>query len=97
MIIVSFGFFLLFYSLSGSDDKTVELDDIYSQFSSDNCPKLVEKPKMFWIAACRGGWFYFISNLHSLSPVFLVDAFFVQGFLRPAINDGRDRSPMIDM
>ena len=39
---------------SGSDDQPVDLQDIYSQFNSDNCPELGGKPKMFWISACRG-------------------------------------------
>ena len=49
-----FYFDRVFY-LKGRDGKEVKLDDLINQFSSDNCPALAGKPKLFLIQACRGG------------------------------------------
>ncbi|KAI8501662.1 luteolysis [Branchiostoma belcheri] len=38
----------------GTDDIPVQLDDIFGMFDNKNCPSLMEKPKMFFIQACRG-------------------------------------------
>ncbi|KAG8130248.1 hypothetical protein E2320_016824, partial [Naja naja] len=38
----------------GVDGKLLQLQDIFSLFDNANCPKLQNKPKMFFIQACRG-------------------------------------------
>uniref|UniRef100_A0A674JEU0 Caspase family p20 domain-containing protein n=1 Tax=Terrapene triunguis TaxID=2587831 RepID=A0A674JEU0_9SAUR len=47
--------------IQGKDGDTVDLDDIFALFNNIQCPKLQEKPKIFIIQACRGG---FISGLY---------------------------------
>ncbi|KAL0966356.1 hypothetical protein UPYG_G00294290 [Umbra pygmaea] len=39
----------------GTDGTVVHTRDILSPFNGSNCRKLVEKPKLFFIQACRGG------------------------------------------
>ncbi|NXS06922.1 CASP2 protein, partial [Neodrepanis coruscans] len=39
----------------GSDGKLVQLQDAFRLFDNANCPSLQNKPKMFFIQACRGG------------------------------------------
>ncbi|KAL0966357.1 hypothetical protein UPYG_G00294310 [Umbra pygmaea] len=39
----------------GTDEMVVHTRDILSPFNGSNCSKLVEKPKLFFIQACRGG------------------------------------------
>ncbi|XP_067857697.1 caspase-7-like [Heptranchias perlo] len=38
----------------GADSRPVKLRDIYSMFTSQTCPTLAGKPKIFFIQACRG-------------------------------------------
>ena len=38
----------------GSDSVMVSLDDITTKLNGDNCPSLLEKPKIFFLQACRG-------------------------------------------
>lgn len=38
----------------GNDYNQVKLQDIFEKFNNANCPKLRERPKMFFIQACRG-------------------------------------------
>lgn len=38
----------------GTDNNTVFRDDIFSPFYGINCTSLIEKPKVFFIQACRG-------------------------------------------
>ncbi len=40
--------------LCGSDEKTIELDDLSRRLNAQSCPTLARKPKMFFIQACRG-------------------------------------------
>jgi hypothetical protein len=40
--------------LCGNDYSTVEIDKLASIFNGDKCEKLVGKPKLFFIQACRG-------------------------------------------
>ncbi|XP_070598141.1 caspase-2 isoform X2 [Erythrolamprus reginae] len=39
----------------GVDGKLLQLQEIFSLFDNANCPNLQNKPKMFFIQACRGG------------------------------------------
>lgn len=39
----------------GSDGEHVDYADIIDMFNNCNCPNLKDKPKMFFIQACRGG------------------------------------------
>ncbi|XP_078573125.1 caspase-2-like [Branchiostoma floridae x Branchiostoma japonicum] len=41
--------------IAGTDNKAVQLDDIFTMFDNKNCPGLKGKPKLFFIQACRGG------------------------------------------
>ncbi|XP_058873431.1 caspase-14-like isoform X2 [Acipenser ruthenus] len=41
-------------TISGSDNKRVELNRMFELFRNDKCPKLRNKPKVFIIQACRG-------------------------------------------
>ncbi|XP_019615401.1 PREDICTED: caspase-2-like [Branchiostoma belcheri] len=41
--------------ISGTDNKPVNLEDIFKMFDNENCPLLKGKPKLFFIQACRGG------------------------------------------
>lgn len=38
----------------GTDVKTISRDDIFGPFSGTSCPSLINKPKVFFIQACRG-------------------------------------------
>jgi hypothetical protein len=38
----------------GTDDKPLNVDWITTQFDGKNCPKLIMKPKVFFIQACQG-------------------------------------------
>ncbi|CAB4044522.1 caspase 8, partial [Paramuricea clavata] len=38
----------------GSDSKSLDIKDIIDLFKQDNCSALTEKPKLFFIQACRG-------------------------------------------
>ncbi|CAG2106003.1 unnamed protein product, partial [Medioppia subpectinata] len=38
----------------GTDGFTVALKDILEMFNNEKCPQLIDKPKMFFINACRG-------------------------------------------
>ncbi|XP_072350527.1 caspase-2-like, partial [Scyliorhinus torazame] len=38
----------------GSDGELLQIQDIFRLFDNDNCPQLQNKPKMFFIQACRG-------------------------------------------
>ncbi|XP_023795351.1 caspase-2 isoform X2 [Cyanistes caeruleus] len=38
----------------GSDGKLLELQEVFRLFDNANCPNLQNKPKMFFIQACRG-------------------------------------------
>lgn len=38
----------------GSDGQILELDWVFTAFDNENCPLLQNKPKMFFIQACRG-------------------------------------------
>jgi hypothetical protein len=53
----SFVCFILTYGdkgkIYGSDCKFVYLDKITAEFKKDKCPCLAEKPKLFFIQACR--------------------------------------------
>ncbi|CAG2106004.1 unnamed protein product [Medioppia subpectinata] len=39
----------------GTDGVTVPLKSILEMFNNENCPQLIDKPKMFFLSACRGG------------------------------------------
>ncbi|KAL1478816.1 hypothetical protein MTO96_052365 [Rhipicephalus appendiculatus] len=42
-------------TIQGVDGKDLNLvDDVYQQFNNEECPGLQEKPKVFFIQACRG-------------------------------------------
>lgn len=38
----------------GTDGGIISKDDIFGPFSGKSCPSLVDKPKVFFIQACRG-------------------------------------------
>ncbi|XP_023568601.1 caspase-2 isoform X3 [Octodon degus] len=42
-------------SVYGVDGKLLQLQEIFRLFDNANCPSLQNKPKMFFIQACRGG------------------------------------------
>ena len=48
----------------GTDEQIVRLNEIQDKFTGRNCPALVDKPKMFFIQACRGRKHYKLSNIH---------------------------------
>ena len=60
-------------AIVGSDCENVPLQDLFLYFDGQNCPKLLRKPKLFFIQACRGG--QYISNLmiHNRSNVFVIN------------------------
>ena len=39
----------------GSDGHILSVDTILEMFNNENCPNLRNKPKMFFLSACRGG------------------------------------------
>lgn len=39
----------------GTEDSIVSVDTILELFNNRNCPLLMNKPKMFFLSACRGG------------------------------------------
>lgn len=39
----------------GTDGKKIPLDEIFTLFDNRHCPMLLNKPKIFFIQACRGG------------------------------------------
>ncbi len=41
--------------LYGVDGNTVDMATIVKMFDGKNCPKMIGKPKLFIIQACRGG------------------------------------------
>ncbi|XP_050411175.1 caspase-2 [Patella vulgata] len=41
-------------SVKGRDGEFVDITDIIDYFGSDKCPKLKDKPKLFFIQACQG-------------------------------------------
>jgi len=38
----------------GVDNRKTEMEDLMSEFTATNCPTLENKPKLFFIQACRG-------------------------------------------
>ncbi|XP_071502752.1 caspase-3-like [Diadema antillarum] len=38
----------------GTDEQLVKIEDLVNYFSSDRCPTLAGKPKLFFLQACRG-------------------------------------------
>ncbi|XP_042300244.1 caspase-2-like [Sceloporus undulatus] len=52
----------------GIDGKLLQLQEIFRLFDNANCPSLQNKPKMFFIQACRGG----ISGTHIHLPALLL-------------------------
>ncbi|TFK01473.1 phosphopantothenate--cysteine ligase [Platysternon megacephalum] len=49
----------------GVDGKLLQLQEIFRLFDNANCPSLQNKPKMFFIQACRGG----VSGTHIHLPL----------------------------
>ncbi|XP_050800148.1 caspase-2 isoform X2 [Gopherus flavomarginatus] len=49
----------------GVDGKLLQLQEIFTLFDNANCPSLQNKPKMFFIQACRGG----VSGTHIHLPL----------------------------
>ncbi|KAJ0000532.1 hypothetical protein NQD34_012374 [Periophthalmus magnuspinnatus] len=43
----------------GTDGKLLQLDWVFGSFDNAHCPLLQNKPKMFFIQACRGGKLFF--------------------------------------
>ena len=43
-------------TVEGIDGESVRVSDLQWAFSSEKCPDLQDKPKIFFIQACRGGW-----------------------------------------
>nr|KAG5688888.1 hypothetical protein BaRGS_016456 [Batillaria attramentaria] len=41
----------------GTDGKRIPLDEIFLLFDNHRCPALMNKPKIFFIQACRGGYY----------------------------------------
>ncbi|XP_048360461.1 caspase-2 isoform X2 [Sphaerodactylus townsendi] len=52
----------------GVDGKLLQLQEIFRLFDNANCPSLQNKPKMFFIQACRGG----VSGTHIHLPALLL-------------------------
>ncbi|XP_054858194.1 caspase-2 isoform X3 [Eublepharis macularius] len=52
----------------GVDGKLLQLQEIFRLFDNANCPGLQNKPKMFFIQACRGG----VSGTHTHLPALLL-------------------------
>ncbi|KAF7241161.1 Caspase-2 [Varanus komodoensis] len=52
----------------GVDGRLVQLQEIFRLFDNANCPNLQNKPKMFFVQACRGG----ISGTHIHLPALLL-------------------------
>ena len=55
----AFVFFILSHGdkkdvIYGVDNRKAGMEDIMSEFTSTNCPTLENKPKLFFIQACRG-------------------------------------------
>ncbi|KAM9174011.1 caspase-2 isoform 1-T1 [Pangshura tecta] len=49
----------------GVDGKLLQLQEIFTLFDNANCPSLQNKPKMFFVQACRGG----VSGTHIHLPL----------------------------
>nr|XP_031530456.1 caspase-2 isoform X3 [Vicugna pacos] len=47
----------------GVDGKLLQLQEVFRLFDNANCPSLQNKPKMFFIQACRGGAFGSLGHL----------------------------------
>ena len=62
-----FGCFILSHGISagvyGVDGKVVDIQKILDMFNSQSCQSLVGKPKLFFIQACRGSEYIFLSVL----------------------------------
>ncbi|XP_071619161.1 caspase-2 isoform X2 [Heliangelus exortis] len=52
-------------AIYGSDGKLLQLQEAFRLFDNANCPNLQNKPKMFFIQACRGG----VSGTHIHLPL----------------------------
>ncbi|XP_060679067.1 caspase-2 isoform X1 [Hemiscyllium ocellatum] len=39
----------------GTDGELLQIQEVFRMFDNDSCPQLQNKPKMFFIQACRGG------------------------------------------
>ena len=42
------------HGIYGTDEHIVRLTEIQDKFTGRNCPALVDKPKIFFVQACRG-------------------------------------------
>lgn len=56
--------------IAGSDGCLIQLEHIFAYFNNSNCPNLINKPKVFFIQACRGGKndFFSLEFQHFLEP-----------------------------
>lgn len=68
----------------GVDGKTIRIEDLMSEFIARNCPSLQNKPKLFFIQACRGSspecMFSLHTNRHIDSvPIFTADSTLARG------------------
>jgi hypothetical protein len=41
-------------AIYGSDGNTIEIESVLENFNNINCLSMIDKPKMFFISACRG-------------------------------------------
>jgi hypothetical protein len=54
------------HALVCADDQLIFTSTILDMFNDTNCPTLKGKPKIFYIQACRGNYFYFKTALKGL-------------------------------
>ena len=62
-------------TILGVNGKKISIEDVMSEFKPTNCPTLLNKPKVFFIQACRGG-----SNEHLVAANDLCDGFVADAF-----------------
>jgi hypothetical protein len=46
-------------AIYGSDGNTIKIESVLKNFNNINCLSMIDKPKMFFISACRGSIKYF--------------------------------------
>ncbi|KAJ8303749.1 hypothetical protein KUTeg_018672, partial [Tegillarca granosa] len=58
----------------GVDGDVINLETLSSRFDPKNCPALNEKPKLFFVQACRGGEYWFSSTNQMIPFYSLLDS-----------------------
>uniref|UniRef100_A0A914VH42 Caspase family p20 domain-containing protein n=1 Tax=Plectus sambesii TaxID=2011161 RepID=A0A914VH42_9BILA len=57
--------------IKGTDGHLLRLAEIFSEFTLTKCSKLANKPKLFFIEACRGGWGHYAANNGTIGSYFI--------------------------